>query len=215
MSLPFSVADEGVAIHHEKMIADGVNPTFAERKAIAETRGSQFFSFVADELGKALRPLGIRTAAEFENIFSIVAGLKPDDGTVARLEGPIREAMIRGRDRYRASLGLGAAEKISKPGAIRSFISGLNRKFRKAEADPAPEFVRLANIPAEYEYVNQCRCRKCGGFYKPVRQGSAHQDDCVDPPDGRQPSPYMHDFWILTCERCAARRRVTDRKSVV
>lgn len=164
---------------------------------------------LGEELAKAMHALGIRSAPEFENIFLMLMGQKPDDGTIARLEVPLAAAMLIARDRFRSSLGLGAPKKAAKPGFLQSLIARLGRKFRKTEVEPSPEFVKLANVSAEYEYVNQNRCCRCGGFYNPVRRGSAAQDDFVYAPDGRVLSASMHDFWILTCRQCGAVRRLT------
>ena len=209
MSLPYSFQDEAVAIHYEKLIVDGVNPTFQERLALAQTRGEQFGAFLVEELGRELGPVGMRGASEFQNLLQMLVGEKPDDGSLARLERPLTAAMLRSRDRFRSSLGLGAPKKAAKPGFLQSFITKLGRKFKKTDAEPSPEFVKLANVSAEYEYVNQNRCRRCGGFYKPVRQGSAAQNDFVYAPDGRLLSASMHDFWILTCLQCGAVRHLT------
>jgi hypothetical protein len=54
-----------------------------------------------------------------------------------------------------------------------------------------PEIIELADVPAEYKYVQELKCTGCGRRVTANRKGSSPG------PGGR-----MHDFWDISCSNC-------------
>ena len=63
------------------------------------------------------------------------------------------------------------------------------------------EVMELADIPAEYEYVKNLRCKRCGGRVDAARAGS-------EPGEPGNPLGRMHDIWNITCSSCGDTRQL-------
>jgi len=66
----------------------------------------------------------------------------------------------------------------------------------------AKKIVELANVHAEYEYVKNIRCKKCGGEVNAERQGGGM-------PVGEGQNLRMHDDWTITCRKCKKKEEIT------
>ena len=108
MDLPYKFHEEAIAIHREKLMADGVDPSAEEASVVAEHRSMQLGII----LGKKLGACGLKLP-DLQKAIDMISGKTADDGTMLKEEARIAEAMLQARLEFRKFLGLQQEEENS------------------------------------------------------------------------------------------------------